>query len=94
MKYILTSTFLIPTGDDPEKDGSFKPKPIVKKQALPISERGDNFAQLLTEFNSVKDKGTYILAKAKMDEVKSDLSAEQVVEAVKHLTRLEKEFGN
>jgi hypothetical protein len=68
------------------------PKVPVNEQLLEVKEKGDSYADLLTELNSVQDKETLTKAQETMDKVKGQLTAEQLTEAVRIFADLKKKY--
>jgi len=69
------------------------PEAPVNEQPLEVKEKGDLYADLLTELNSVQDKETLIKAQEMMDKVKNDLTPEQLAEAVRIFADLKKKYS-
>jgi len=59
IKYILTSTFLIPTGDDPEDDENESKPPAKQVEPFPDSSAA-SFQQLKTAAQLLKQKGVTV----------------------------------
>lgn len=64
----------------------------VNEHPLEVEKKGDVYAQLLTELNSVQDKETLAKAQEMMDRVKGQLTATQLAEAIRIFANLKKKF--
>lgn len=90
-----------PEFEDQEEEKTVEVGPKVKKpemkpvneQPLEVKKKGDVYAQLLTEFNSVQDKETLLKAKEYMDKVKGQLTPEQLAEAIGKFANFQKKFN-
>ncbi|MFW6173776.1 MAG: hypothetical protein ACOC5T_08530 [Elusimicrobiota bacterium] len=75
-----------------QTDKKAKKSPINEKP-LQVNKKGDSYAQLLTELNSVQDKESFLKVKKKIDEAKNNITASQLQEAVKIFVSLKKKYN-